>query len=46
MFNDITNGTNPGCGTVGFTAVKGWDPVTGLGTINFPKLLARFLLLP
>jgi tripeptidyl-peptidase I len=26
-FNDITNGTNPGCGTVGFTAVEGWDPV-------------------
>ncbi|KAK5693413.1 hypothetical protein LTR97_009982 [Elasticomyces elasticus] len=30
--NDITNGSNPGCGTNGFTAVKGWDPVTGLGT--------------
>ena len=23
MFNDITNGTNPGCGTVGFSAVPG-----------------------
>ena len=31
MLNDITNGTNPGCGTVGFSAVPGWDPVTGLG---------------
>lgn len=30
-FNDITNGTNPGCNTNGFSAVKGWDPVTGLG---------------
>lgn len=32
MLNDITNGTNPGCGTAGFSAVRGWDPVTGLGT--------------
>ncbi|KAI0696743.1 subtilisin-like protein [Cytidiella melzeri] len=45
-FNDITNGTNPGCGTEGFSAVEGWDPVTGLGTPNFPKLLAKWLLLP
>ncbi|TFK53218.1 subtilisin-like protein [Heliocybe sulcata] len=45
-FNDITNGTNPGCGTVGFDAEPGWDPVTGLGTPNFAKLLARWLLMP
>ncbi|KAF8963500.1 peptidase S8/S53 domain-containing protein [Flammula alnicola] len=45
-FNDITQGGNQGCGTAGFTAVPGWDPVTGLGTPNFPKLLARWLLLP
>ncbi|KAI0752912.1 subtilisin-like protein [Daedaleopsis nitida] len=45
-FNDITNGTNPGCGTQGFAARPGWDPVTGLGTLNFPKLLAHFLALP
>ncbi|KAI0064355.1 family S53 protease [Artomyces pyxidatus] len=38
--NDITSGTNPGCNTNGFTATTGWDPVTGLGTPNFPKLLA------
>ncbi|KAF7975943.1 hypothetical protein HWV62_8231 [Athelia sp. TMB] len=44
-FNDITSGTNPGCGTVGFSAVKGWDPVTGLGTPNFPKLVAKWLLM-
>jgi tripeptidyl-peptidase I len=30
-FNDITVGSNPGCGTQGFPAAKGWDPVTGLG---------------
>ena len=26
-FNDITSGSNPGCGTQGFSAVAGWDPV-------------------
>jgi len=46
MFNDITSGGNQGCGTPGFTAVTGWDPVTGLGTPNFPKMLAVFLALP
>ena len=44
--NDITQGGNQGCGTPGFTSVQGWDPVTGLGTPNFPKLLAKFLSLP
>ncbi|KAH9479704.1 putative tripeptidyl-peptidase SED2 [Psilocybe cubensis] len=37
-FNDITSGSNPGCGQSGFTAGKGWDPVTGLGTPDFLKL--------
>ncbi|KAI0705250.1 peptidase S8/S53 domain-containing protein [Cytidiella melzeri] len=37
-FNDITSGSNPGCGTNGFTAGTGWDPVTGLGTPDFGKL--------
>ncbi|KAF8800106.1 subtilisin-like protein [Phlegmacium glaucopus] len=45
-FHDITSGGNEGCGANGFTAVPGWDPVTGLGTPSFPKLLARWLLLP
>ena len=44
--NDITNGSNPNCGTEGFKAVGGWDPVTGLGTPNFPKLLELFMGLP
>ncbi|KAF8912397.1 peptidase S8/S53 domain-containing protein [Mucidula mucida] len=39
-FNDITNGTNPGCGTDGFSAMAGWDPVTGLGTPDFKRLQA------
>jgi hypothetical protein len=43
----VTNGTNHGCsGEVAFSAVKGWDPVTGLGTPNYPKLLEVFLALP
>lgn len=46
VLNDITNGTNPGCGTNGFHAAKGWDPVTGLGTPNYPKMLELWLSLP
>lgn len=38
-FNDITSGSNPGCGTNGFPATTGWDPVTGLGTPDFERLL-------
>ncbi|KAH9858512.1 family S53 protease-like protein [Lenzites betulinus] len=37
--NDVTQGNNPGCGTDGFTAASGWDPVTGLGTPDFKRLL-------
>ncbi|KAH8979446.1 subtilisin-like protein [Lactarius akahatsu] len=37
--NDIKSGSNPGCGTDGFTAIPGWDPVTGLGTPDFFELL-------
>ncbi|KAL1949193.1 hypothetical protein VTO73DRAFT_10999 [Trametes versicolor] len=36
--NDITSGSNPGCGTQGFPAAAGWDAVTGLGTPDFTKL--------
>ncbi|KAH8978364.1 subtilisin-like protein [Lactarius hatsudake] len=36
--NDIMSGSNPGCNTDGFPAVAGWDPVTGLGTLDFTKL--------
>jgi len=45
-FNDITSGTNPGCGTEGFATAVGYDPVTGLGTPKFSKMLALWLLLP
>ncbi|KAH9175612.1 subtilisin-like protein [Lactarius sanguifluus] len=39
-FNDIASGSNPGCGTDGFSAVYGWDPVTGFGTPDFVALQA------
>ncbi|KAH9055021.1 subtilisin-like protein [Lactarius vividus] len=43
--NDITYGSNPGCGTDGFSAVPGWDPITGLGTPDFEKL-QKILMIP
>jgi tripeptidyl-peptidase-1 len=47
MFNDITEGFNLGCNlTTAFVATKGWDPVTGLGTPNYPKMQQVFLSLP
>lgn len=39
--NDITVGSNPGCGTNGFSTAVGWDAVTGLGTPNFAVLLSQ-----
>lgn len=33
VFNDITEGTNQGCGTEGFSAAPGWDPVVSDPTI-------------
>ncbi|KAH8995547.1 subtilisin-like protein [Lactarius hatsudake] len=41
--NDIASGSNPGCDTDGFSAVPGWDPVTGLGTPDFEKLQNIFM---
>ncbi|EPE04162.1 tripeptidyl-peptidase [Ophiostoma piceae UAMH 11346] len=45
--NDITIGSGNGCfntkyfsKAVSWNATTGWDPVTGLGTPNFPALLA------
>jgi tripeptidyl-peptidase I len=45
-FYDITIGNNPGCGTGGFNATPGWDPLTGLGSPNYNKLKQIFLELP
>ena len=42
-FNDIVSGTGEGCGAAqkGFPAAKGWDPVTGVGTPDYTKLVAK-----
>ena len=37
-FVDVTEGSNPGCGTQGFPAAQGWDPITGLGTPDYVAL--------
>ncbi|KAH9026301.1 peptidase S8/S53 domain-containing protein [Lactarius deliciosus] len=39
--NDITSGSNPGCNLDGFSAIAGWDPVTGLGTPHFHRMLEQ-----
>ena len=54
MLNDTTNGTNPDCGTEGFHAVPGWDPVypwsvstdRAAGTPNYPNMVSYFMSLP
>ncbi|KAL3963207.1 hypothetical protein ACCO45_000211 [Purpureocillium lilacinum] len=50
MFNDITVGKQDkggvlrhGCGNDGFSCAEGWDPVTGLGTPKYPKMLEVFM---
>ncbi|KAK7000195.1 family S53 protease-like protein [Favolaschia claudopus] len=46
-FNDVVEGHNSGyecpASSVAFDAVPGWDPLSGLGTPNFPDLLAAAL---
>lgn len=46
IFNDIISGNNSVCGSLAFNATPGWDPTTGLGTINYAKMLEVFLNLP
>lgn len=46
LFTDITKGFNPGCGSPGFPAVDGWDPVTGVGAPQFGPLLQYVMSLP
>jgi tripeptidyl-peptidase-1 len=41
--NDIVSGSAPACNTDGFSAVPGWDPITGLGTPDYVKLLNVFM---
>jgi tripeptidyl-peptidase-1 len=41
--NDIVTGSAPACNTNGFSAVPGWDPITGLGTPDYVSLLNVFM---
>ncbi|KAJ3496822.1 hypothetical protein NLG97_g2374 [Lecanicillium saksenae] len=46
VFNDITDGgmgDADNCGTSGFNATTGWDPVTGLGTPNYKPMHEFFM---
>lgn len=45
-FTDIMAGNNPGCNSKGFTAVRGFDPITGLGAPKYPELLKLVIGLP
>ncbi|KAK8095051.1 alkaline serine protease AorO [Apiospora hydei] len=58
VFRDVSTGGNRGCGAgvegrqgtmkkpMAFPAAPGWDPVSGLGTPDFPRLLELFMSLP
>ncbi|KAK6069361.1 alkaline serine protease [Seiridium cupressi] len=47
VFNDVVVGNNEGCGfRVAFPAANGWDPVTGLGTLDYQKARDMFMSLP
>jgi len=37
-FNDITTGKNDAGKSTGFSAAKGWDPCSGIGTLKFDVL--------
>jgi tripeptidyl-peptidase-1 len=48
LFTDVSTGSNPrpdGAGAAGFTdgagftALRGWDPVSGVGSVNYGKLM-------
>lgn len=40
ILNDITMGFVPTCSSEGLDTTPGWDPITGLGTPNFPSFKA------
>jgi len=43
-YQDITTGSNYGCsGASGWPATKGWDAVTGLGTLNYKNMVKAVL---
>jgi kumamolisin len=40
-FRDVTAGDNSYGGVAGFSATKGWDPATGLGSADVARLIGR-----
>merc|ERR1711918_171242 len=47
-FNDITSGDNKATAstvvcTQGFDAITGWDPVTGMGSVDYEKFKSLFV---
>ena len=45
-FHDVTHGMNNANNKYGFTAIKGWDPASGVGTPNLAALKAAVDALP
>lgn len=43
VFRDVVDGNNPGCKSEGFPAAPGWDPVTGLGSPRYDRMLELFM---
>lgn len=46
MFTDVVHGdqySNGACKNKAFSAVRGWDPVTGMGTPKYEKMLEIFM---
>ena len=43
MFQDVTRGANGAGAEKGFPALAGWDPSSGFGTADFPKMLKAAL---
>lgn len=47
ILNDIVTGANQGCGVdEAFRATRGWDAVTGLGSLDYEQMQRLFMSLP
>lgn len=46
VLRDVIERNNSACGSGGFIAAEGWDPVTGLGTPDYPAMLDLWMSLP
>ncbi|KAH8808694.1 hypothetical protein F5884DRAFT_675962, partial [Xylogone sp. PMI_703] len=46
VMDDVTEGLNHGCGSEAFDTDRGWDPVTGLGNLDYSENLDLYERLP